>query len=469
MPEICIESKAGKRAKSNECPIHVVTVESYKQKRKDLTKAQQSWLDIEDFKGRAGQCSLVQNTAGKLECVLFGIAAPGQENSGANLDIGILATLLPSGIYRFASGITNETDAALAWVLSAYDFKRYSGTAKTWPRIAVSKNVDRKEILLISQSVNLVRDLINTPANDMGPQQLETAVRKLAKTHKATVTVIRGDSLLKKNFPMIHAVGRASDQAPRLIDMKWGNKAGLPRVTLVGKGVCFDTGGLNIKPGNSMVLMKKDMGGAANTLGLAAMIMAAKLPVRLRLIIPAVENNISANAFRPGDVLPSRKGLSVEIGNTDAEGRLVLGDALALADEEKPDLLIDMATLTGAARVALGSDLPPFYCDDEDLVAEISKAAKETADPLWRMPFWPRYDNWQESKIADVNHISSGGFAGSMTAALFLQRFVEHAKAYVHFDIYGWTPTSLPGVPQGGAAQGIRALYAVIKSRYHKK
>lgn len=467
MAEICVELKPGKGSKSAVCPIHVVTVETFKQKQKEFTKAQQNWLDLEGFTGGAGDFALVQNGCGELTCVLFGVKTLDYQGDTICLAVGRLATLLPSGLYRFASGITNEADAALAWILSAYDFKRYSGTPKVWPQLAVGKKVDLKELQQISDSVNLTRDLINIPANDMGPQQLETAIRKLAKTHKASVSVIRGDNLLKKNFPMVHAVGRASDQAPRLIDMKWG-KARAPKVTLVGKGVCFDTGGLNIKPGNSMALMKKDMGGAANTIGLAAMIMAANLPVRLRLIIPAVENNISANAFRPGDVLASRKGLSVEIGNTDAEGRLVLGDALVLADEEKPDLLIDMATLTGAARVALGPDLPPFYCDDADLVNEIAAAARNTCDPLWQMPFWDRYEEWLDSKIADVNHISTGGFAGSMTAALFLRRFVEHAKSYVHFDIFGWAPATLPGVPYGGAAQGIRALYSVIKSRYPK-
>jgi len=467
LSEICVKLKSEKRAGSNLCLIHVVTSQTFKQKQKELTKAQRNWLSVEGFSGNPGELALVQDVTGKLDCVLFGLTAPDQGNKSLNLAPGKLATLLPEGRYRFASGISNEADAALAWMLSAYDFKRYSGKPKTWPQLVVGAKVDLEEIKRIATGVNLARDLINTPANDMGPKQLEAALRKLAKTHETNLSVIRGDNLLKKNLPLVHAVGRASDQAPRLLDMKWGNVRA-PKVTLVGKGVCFDTGGLNIKPGNSMALMKKDMGGAANTIGLAAMIMAADLPIRLRLIIPAVENNIAANAYRPGDVLPSRKGLSVEIGNTDAEGRLVLADALTLADEEKPDLLIDMATLTGAARVALGPDLPPFYSDDEDLVADIVQAAGKTADPLWQMPFWDRYDQWLDSKIADVNHISTGGFAGSLTAALFLRRFVEQAKSYVHFDIYGWTPVSFPGVPFGGAAQGIRALYAVIKKRYPK-
>ncbi len=264
---------------------------------------------------------------------------------------------------------------------------------------------------------------------------------------------------------MIHDVGRASTRPPRLIDMTWG-QAKHPKVTLVGKGVCFDTGGLNLKPGTAMALMKKDMGGAANVLGLASMIMAAKLPVRLRVLIPAVDNNVSGNAFRPGDVLKSRLGLTVEIGNTDAEGRLVLADALALADEDEPELLIDMATLTGAARVALGPDLPPFYCEDDGLAGEIMSHAQAEIDPLWRMPFWQPYDEWLSSKIADVNHISEGGFAGSITAALFLKKFVARSKHYVHFDIFGWTPKALPGRPYGGEAQAIRALYALMKQRF---
>ncbi len=462
-----MELKTGTRSKTPVCPIHVVNPKTLKSFLNQLTPAQKNWIKVKSFTGKPGEIALVQNDGGALDCVLFGISNSKTDISCLDLAVGKIATLVPQGIYRFASGITDESQAGLAWVLSSYEFKRYSGEPKKWPKLAVGKSVDREEIQLISQGVNLARDLINTPANDMGPQQLEAAIRKVAKTFKAKLSVVRGDNLLTKNFPMVHAVGRASNRPPRLIDMKWG-KSNAPKITLIGKGVCFDTGGLNIKPGNSMALMKKDMGGAANTLGLAFMIMAAKLPVRLRLIIPAVENNISANAFRPGDVLASRKGLSVEIGNTDAEGRLVLADALALADEEKPDLLIDMATLTGAARVALGPDLAPFYCDDEELVTQISKAARKTCDPVWPMPFWNRYDEWLNSQIADVNHISTGGFAGSITAALFLRRFVEHAKNYVHFDIYGWAPDPLPGVPKGGAAQGIRALFAVIKNRYNK-
>ncbi|MCL4121618.1 UNVERIFIED_CONTAM: hypothetical protein GTU68_011945 [Idotea baltica] len=299
----------------------------------------------------------------------------------------------------------------------------------------------------------------------MGPEALEAAFLKLAKSHGAKASVIKGDDLITQNFPMIHAVGRASDQAPRLLDMTWGN-ANDPMVTLVGKGVCFDTGGLNIKPGGSMGLMKKDMGGSATVLGLAHMIMAMKLKVRLRVLVPAVENSISAGAYRPQDILTSRKGMSVEINNTDAEGRLVLADALALADEEKPDLLICTATLTGAARVALGPDVPPFFTDDKKLAKQIDKSAQRMHDPLWRLPFWEPYEPMIEPDVADLDNAPKGGFAGAITAALFLRRFVEHTPSFVHLDVYGWTPSAKPARSKGGACQSARALFDVIATRY---
>jgi leucyl aminopeptidase len=327
--------------------------------------------------------------------------------------------------------------------------------------------VDEAETKRIAAAVTLTRDLINTPTNDMGPDALENAARALASEHKAEISVTEGEALLERNFPMIHAVGRAGAIAPRLIDITWGKESD-PKVTLVGKGVCFDTGGLDIKPASGMLLMKKDMGGAANVLGLASVVMDAKLPVRLRVLIPAVENSIAGNAFRPGDVLQSRKGLTVEIGNTDAEGRLVLADALALADEEEPELLIDMATLTGAARVALGPDLPPFFTHDDALAEAIAAKAEETADPLWRMPLWQPYAQKLSSRIADINNVTTDGFAGAVTAALFLSRFVEKAKAHVHFDIFGWVPVEKPASPVGGEAQAIRALYLLLKEKYGK-
>jgi leucyl aminopeptidase len=301
----------------------------------------------------------------------------------------------------------------------------------------------------------------------MGPADLEAATRTLAKQHGAKFRSVVGDELHRQNFPLIHAVGRAADarRAPRLIELRWG-RSGDPKVTLVGKGVCFDTGGLDLKPSSAMLLMKKDMGGAATVLALAHMIMDAKLKVALRVLIPAVENSVAGDAFRPSDVYASRKGLTVEIGNTDAEGRLILADALALADEETPDLLVDMGTLTGAARVALGPELPPYYTDDETLAADLARHAAVENDPLWRLPLWMRYDQNLDSKVADVNNIAAGGMAGSIICALFLKRFVSAAKSWLHFDIYAWTPAAKPGRPEGGECQAARALYALLTQRY---
>ncbi|MDB5561074.1 MAG: cytochrome oxidase subunit [Hyphomicrobiales bacterium] len=302
-------------------------------------------------------------------------------------------------------------------------------------------------------------------SNDLGPDAFEREIRSFAGRHGMSVTAIIGDDLLSQNFPMIHAVGRASAQAPRLLDLSWGNTND-PKITLVGKGVTFDTGGLDIKPSSGMLLMKKDMGGAANVLGLAHAIMDAKLRVRLRVLVPVVENSISGSSFRPGDILPSRNGMTVEIGNTDAEGRLILADAITLADEESPELILDMATLTGAARVALGPDLPPLYSTDDALARALMEQGLASDDPLWQMPLWAPYDAMLSSKIADVNHVSSGGFAGSITAAMFLKRFVVNAKAWVHLDIFAWAPEPRPGRSFGGTDQGIRSVYGVLKQRY---
>jgi leucyl aminopeptidase len=378
--------------------------------------------------------------------------------------VGKLARSLPAGVYRLEGEVGDARLAALSWCLEAYDFDVYRKVRPAAARLVCPAGVDRGELLRTATAVFLVRDMVNTPASDLGPDELEAAARRVARVHRATLRVTSGRAL-ERGFPMIHHVGKASPRAPRLIDITWGSPRA-PKVTLVGKGVCFDTGGLDIKPSSGMLLMKKDMGGAANVLGLAQMIMAAKLRVRLRVLIPAVENAISGNAFRPGDVLRSRKGLTVEIGNTDAEGRLILADALALADEEKPDLLLDMATLTGAARVALGPDLPPFYTDDEATAQALQDAASAESDPLWRMPFWQPYTRLFESSVADVNNAGDSGYAGSITAALFLKRFVERAKTYIHFDIFAWTPQARPGSPRGGEAQGIRALFRLLAARY---
>lgn len=446
--------------KSGGIPIWVIKPTQVRSLAKLISGEAANWAKAIGFQGNKGQLCLVPDKSGNIQAVLYGSG-----NSTAPMDTARLARILPKGDYHFAHGIVDQELATLGWCLGSYQFDRYKTTTRRVANLVASKDIDLSSVLSAADATFLTRDLINTPANDLGPQEIEEATRKLAKSHKARVKIIKGDALLKQNFPMIHAVGRASIDAPRLIDLRWGSTRN-KRVTLVGKGVSFDTGGLNIKPGSSMSLMKKDMGGAANVLGLAQMIMDAKLPVQLRVLIPAVENSISGNAFRPGDVLDSRKGISVEIGNTDAEGRLILADALYYADEERPDLLIDMATLTGAARVALGPDLPPFYTRDDKLADLLSKASHDKFDPLWRMPLWAPYNSMMASKIADINHITKGGFAGSVTAALFLARFVERTKSWVHLDVFGWAPAEKPWVQIGGEAQGIRALFSVIKSRY---
>lgn len=449
-------------ASSRAIPIIPVTASDFKARLPKLSAAERRWVELHKFAAKSGSYLVVSNANGELENVYFGLAQNGQDRDP--FDFGRLSRLLPSAEYRIEGSLPDARLSVLAWLLESYSFDRYRKGGGDAARLQCPKALDRKDILSAATATGLVRDLINTPASDLGPAELEAAARKVASQFKAKVRVTSGRDL-ERNFPMIHAVGHGSPRAPRLIDFSWG-QARAPKVTLVGKGVCFDTGGLDIKPPSGMLLMKKDMGGAANVLGLAQMIMAAKLKVRLRVLIPAVENSVDGLAFRPGDVLTSRKGLTVEIGNTDAEGRLILADALALADDEKPDLLIDMATLTGAARVALGPDLPPFYTDDDALAGEISASAKTENDPLWRMPFWGPYNALFDSRIADINNSSESAFAGSITAALFLKRFVEAAKAYVHFDIFGWTPTAKPGRPKGGEAQGMRALFALIRSRY---
>jgi leucyl aminopeptidase len=454
---------AGTPASSKAIPIWFVTTASWRDVSGKLPAAAHAFADASGFEPKPGRVLALPDASGAVSAVLFGI-----ENPDGARDLflpGALAGSLPGGLYCFANAPHNARLAALAFALGTYRFARYRKADDRKIRLVVPDDVDAADLTRIIEGVTLARDLINTPANDMGPQELEDAARALAKQHGATATCVTGDDLLKANFPLIHAVGRASTRAPRLIDLRWGD-AKHPKVTLVGKGVCFDTGGLDIKPDSAMLIMKKDMGGAANVLALAHMIMDRKLKVALRVLIPAVENSVSGSAFRPLDIYPSRKGITVEIGNTDAEGRLVLADALALADEEAPDLLIDMGTLTGAARVALGPELPPYYTDDEALAADIAKYAVSERDPLWRMPFWQPYDSMLDSKTADVNNVSGGSFAGSITCALFLKRFVSKAKAFAHFDIYAWTPSAKPARPEGGECQVARGLYALLKARY---
>jgi leucyl aminopeptidase len=444
-------------------PIWFVSGATWPALRVALEPAARAFVDAAGFEAKPGRHLLLPGKADGLGGVLFGLEA---EDSEKNPFLpGRLAELLPAGTYRFANAPHDARLAALAVALGSYRFARYRSAETKQVRLEIPDGIDGADLSRVAEGVSLARDLINTPANDLGPVELEEAARALAARHGASVRAIVGDDLIKQKFPLIHAVGRAADRAPRLIDFTWGDPAH-PKVTLVGKGVTFDTGGLDIKPESGMRIMKKDMGGAACVLALAHMIMDRALKLRLRVLIPAVENSISGAAFRPLDIYRSRKGLTVEIGNTDAEGRLILADALALADEERPELIVDMATLTGAARVALGPDLPPFYTEDETLAAELVRCAAGENDPLWRLPLWRPYAAMLDSKVADLNNVATGGFAGSITAALFLKRFVEAAKSWLHIDVYAWTPAAKPARPEGGECQAARALYALLAARY---
>jgi leucyl aminopeptidase len=446
-------------------PITFVTKATFDAMAAELPVQGRHFAKANGFAAKPGACLTLPDADGEISQVLFGI----DDDSNKSRDPfrpGQLPGLLPPGVYRFANVPSQDTRiATLAFLLGSYRYSRYRKSDAPEIRLVPPDGVDLADITRIAEATALARDLINTPANDMGPEELAQAARELAQRFGAEFNCVVGEDLRRQNFPLIYTVGMASPRAPRLIDFTWGEPAH-PMVTLVGKGVCFDTGGLDLKPSSNMLIMKKDMGGAANVLALAQMVMDAQLKVRLRVLIPAVENAVAGNAFRPLDVFTSRKGLTVEIGNTDAEGRLVLADALAFADEEKPDLLIDLGTLTGAARVALGPDLPPFYTGDEELAAQLSACARRENDPLWRLPLWPPYDSWLDSKVANVNNAASGTFAGSITCALFLQRFVEAAKSWLHVDLYAWTPSAKPGRPEGGECQTARAIYKLLSERY---
>ncbi len=426
-----------------------------------LGEKARGWMAATGFRAAAGTVLLVPGPAGEVESVLFGLG-----DSTDPMLAGRLPGLLPPGTYRLGPGFADPRLASLAFALGAYRFTRYRPDESRGAQLVIPAGVDAISVAAVADATWLARDLVNTASNDLGPAELADAARSLASRHGALFSVTAGE-VLAREFPMIHAVGAAAvpSRAPRLIDLIWGNPSG-PRVTIVGKGVCFDTGGLDIKPSAGMLLMKKDMGGAASALALAHMIMAHGLGVRLRVLIPAVENAIAGEAFRPGDVLKSRKGITVEIGNTDAEGRLVLADALALAAEESPDLLVDLATLTGAARVALGPEVVPFYTRDDGLAGDLARHGAVEADPVWRMPLWEPYARLLDSKIADINNAGSSPLAGSITAALFLARFVPRELAWIHADIFAWNPSTRPAHPEGGEAQAIRALFALIAERY---
>jgi leucyl aminopeptidase len=394
-------------------------------------------------------------------------AVLGAEDKAGPWGLAAAAAKLPAGTYRLAEGMTIG-EAALGWLLAQHRLDRYRQEPRPHePRVLLTTEpAGIGATVRLAEAVALVRDLVDTPSGDLGPAELAEAVRAVAKAHKAKVRITEGDDLAR-DFPMIHAVGRAAapHRGPRLIELDWGDPAH-PRLALVGKGVCFDSGGLDIKPSSAMLLMKKDMGGAAHALALAKLVMDAKLPVRLHLLIPAVENAIAGDAFRPGDILNSRNGLHVEIGNTDAEGRLILGDALTLACEQAPALLLDFATLTGAARTALGPELPALFANDETLAADFAAAADRSADPVWRLPLWAPYADMLKSDIADINNAGASGFAGAITAALFLQRFVAEGTPWAHLDTFAWNPSARPGRPKGGEALGLRAAFSLLESRF---
>ncbi|EKV30357.1 Peptidase B [Caenispirillum salinarum AK4] len=457
-------------------PVTALTREALTSWLEAQDPATRRWVETAGFKAEAGAHLMLPDAEGGAARVLAGLG-----DGSDPWALAALPTALPRVDYRLDPAPEGDQAfwACFAWEMGAYSFTRYkSNTAAAGvgsdgepsgpsrpARLAWPDTADREAVTRAVAGTTLVRDLINTPASDMGPEELEDAARVLADAHGATMDVIVGEDLERANYPAIYAVGKGSARPPRLIDIRWGREDA-PRVTLVGKGVCFDSGGYDLKPSAGMKLMKKDMGGAANTLGLARMIMMAGLDVRLRLLIPAVENMVSGTAYRPQDVLRTRKGLTVEIGNTDAEGRVVLCDALAEADSEQPDLLVDCATLTGAARVALGPEIAVYFANDDALAADIECHAGAWRDPVWRLPLWAPYRKMLDSKTADINNAGEGGFAGAITAALYLKEFVSDSTRWAHFDIYGWNPAGRPGRPAGGEAFALRALYALVADRF---
>ena len=453
---------------SDAVPIWFVSAADWESVKTSIGEAAAAFAENCGFAPKPGRVQLLPGTGGALAGALLGVDSP-DAPSRDPLVAGKLATALPKGVYRFANPPDEADLAALGFLLGLYRYDRFKSDPSPGPTLVAPERIDAGRIARIAAAIAFGRDLVNAPANVLGPHEFEQRAVKLAERFDASVSMIRGDDLIAGNFPLVHAVGRAAAEPPRIVDFVWGRDTA-PKVTLVGKGVTFDSGGLDIKTASGMELMKKDMGGAATALTLARLVMEASLDLRLRVIVPIVENAISALAMRPGDVIVSRKGLAVEIGNTDAEGRLILADALALADEEAPELLIDFATLTGAARVALGPDLPPFYTDDDRLAGEIAERAARAADPVWRMPLWRPYDAMIEGTVGDVSNSGTGaGMAGSITAALFLRRFVDKARSWAHFDVYAWNPKARAHGPAGGEIQAARALFDLLCKRYPKR
>ena len=450
------------RSTGKTIPLTALTEDGLRAWLAKAGKSTSTWVEAAHFTAAACETLLVPKGDGTVAGALLGI-----EDANDVWSWSAAVGKLPPGRYMLTNSIAKSqaTNAALGWALGTYSFDRYLKVKAPEAELVWPARADRNAVLGAASSVALTRDLINMPASDMGPAELAAVARKLAREFKAKFSVIVGQELLKKNFPMVHAVGRASDRAPRLIDIRWG-KASDPKVTIVGKGVCFDSGGLDLKPPTGMKMMKKDMGGAANALGLARMIMMAGLPVRLRVLVPAVENSVSGNAFRPLDVLQSRAGITVEIGNTDAEGRLILADALYEGASEKPEMMVDFATLTGSARVALGPELPVMFANNDELAADLAKHGAIVGDPVWRLPLWKPYLRTLKSKVADLNNIGEMSQGGAITAALFMNEFVDSRVPWAHFDIMAWNTSSRPGRPAGGEAMAMRAAFATIVARF---
>ena len=443
-------------------PIALTTAASWPEHKKALPAPTQRWLDAVGFRGAPDTFALVPDGQGHLGQVWAAVRTPTSPYA-----LGALPRALPAGRYTLGGGglAADEYAAALSWELGSYVFDAYKRSAREAATLVLPVSSGARRGLLEATTIGAVRDLINTPAEHLGPAELAQAVQTAASAHGARFRQVVGEDLLKQNFPAIHAVGRAAARAPRLIELNWGNPRH-PRLTLVGKGVCFDSGGLDLKPADAMRWMKKDMGGAANALGLACLVMALKLPVRLQLLIAAVENAVSGNAFRPGDVIRTRQGLHIEIGNTDAEGRVILCDALAYGAQHQPDLMIDMATLTGAARVALGPQLPALFTRDNAWGRELMDLGVQLEDPLWQLPLWRGYHPMIESDIADIVNTGKGPMAGAITAALFLDDFVPSSVPWLHLDLFAWNDASRPGRPLGGEAQTLRLLLRWLEQRY---
>jgi len=446
-------------------PIHALATNDLAGWLEGAPSEVQAWVAAHDFKAKPGTHLVVPETGGGIAGVLAGLSEP-----TSLWDLAGLAKALPGGTYALApTPAVSNSDIAealmLGWILGSYTFDKYRDAAPQPAKLTPPAGVDSARVEILAEAIYTVRDLVNAPANDMGPTELAAAAKGLADRFNARFDVTIGDALLDDNYPAIHAVGRAAKDSPRLIEMTWGDP-NHPTVALVGKGVCFDSGGLDIKSAAGMKLMKKDMGGAAHVLGIALAVMALKLKVHLKVLIPAVENAISGDAMRPMDIVRTRAGISIEIGNTDAEGRVILADALTRADESNPEIVIDFATLTGAARVALGTELPALFCNDDTLANAVLSAGTNTEDALWRMPLWPGYRKMIEGKVAEITNSAEGGYAGAITAALFLERFAPKDAAWAHIDVMAWNISSKPGRPEGGEAMGLRAFVATLTERY---